>query len=148
MRCLAKHAQILFKTCSRLDPFARVRFVGYVPHGPMHELGIMSSAMESVLQQAHARGAHRVHRIVLRIGELAGVEPESLRFAFDVVTRDTLAEGSTLEVDAVPARAYCTACAAEFPAGADYVFSCPTCGQYSGDLRQGRELELAQIEMS
>jgi hydrogenase nickel incorporation protein HypA/HybF len=133
---------------SRLDAFAEEVFVGYTHKSPMHELGIMSSAMESVLQQAHARGAQRVHRIVLRIGALAGVEPESLRFAFDVVTRDTLAAGSTLEVDAVPARAYCATCAAEFDAGGDYIFSCPRCGQLSGDLRQGRELELAQIEMS
>ncbi len=114
----------------------------------MHELGLMSSAMDAVLQQARSRGAQRVHRIVLRIGALAGVEPESLRFAFDVVTRDTIAAGSTLEVDAVPARARCAACAEDFDAGTDYVFSCPRCGQLSGDLRQGRELELAQIEMS
>jgi hypothetical protein len=76
---------------SGLDALADEVFVGYTHKSPMHELGIMSSAMESVLQQAHARGAQRVHRIVLRIGALAGVEPESLRFAFDVVTRDTLA---------------------------------------------------------
>jgi hydrogenase nickel incorporation protein HypA/HybF len=133
---------------SGLDAFAREVFVGYNHQDPMHELGIMSSAMDAVLQQARTRGAHRVHRIVLRIGTLAGVEPESLRFAFDVVTRDTIAEGSELQVDAVTARAYCAACAAEFDAGSDYVFSCPTCGQLSGDLRSGRELDLAQIEMS
>lgn len=108
----------------------------------------MTSAMDAVLQQARLRGAQRVHRIVLRIGALSGVEPEALRFAFDVVTRDTPAEGSTLEIDAVPVRAYCIACAAEFTSEADFVFSCPRCGQFSGDLRQGRELELAQIEMS
>ncbi len=108
----------------------------------------MTSAMDAVLQQARTRGANRVHRIVLRIGALAGVEPEALRFAFEVVTRDTLAAGSTLQLEAVPARAFCPVCAAEFDAGMDYVFSCPTCGQLSCDLRQGRELELAQIEMS
>ena len=114
----------------------------------MHELGIMTSAMDTVLQQARTRGAHQVHRIVLRVGALAGVEPEALRFAFDVVTRDTLAAGSALQVDTVPARAHCAACAADFAAAGGFVFSCPRCGQLSGDLRQGRELELAQIEMS
>ena len=114
----------------------------------MHELGIMTSALEAVLQQARLRGAHQVHRIVLRVGALSGVEPEALRFAFDVVTRDTLAAGSTLAVDATPARAHCAACAADFAAESGFVFSCPQCGQLSGDLRQGRELELVQIEMS
>jgi hydrogenase nickel incorporation protein HypA/HybF len=108
----------------------------------------MTSALDAVLQQARTRGAHQVHRIVLRVGALSGIEPEALRFAFDVVTRDTLAAGSALELDAVPARAHCAACAADFSAESGFIFSCPRCGQLSGDLRQGRELELAQIEMS
>lgn len=114
----------------------------------MHEVGIMTSAMDSVLEQAHAHGATRVHRIVLRIGALAGVEPESLRFAFEVVTRETIAAEATLEVEAVPARAFCAACAEDFGVDGGYIVSCPRCGQLSGDLRQGRELELSRIEMS
>lgn len=114
----------------------------------MHEVGIMTSAMDAVLEQARAHGAKRVHRIVLRIGALAGVEPESLRFAFEVVTRETIAAEATLEVDAVPARAYCAACADEFAVEGGYIVSCPRCGQLSGDLRQGRELELSRIEMT
>lgn len=114
----------------------------------MHEVGIMASAMDAVLEQARAHGATRVHRIVLRIGALAGVEPESLRFAFDAVTRETIAAEATLEVDAVPARAYCAACADEFAVEGGFVVSCPRCGCLSGDLRRGRELELSRIEMS
>jgi hydrogenase nickel incorporation protein HypA/HybF len=114
----------------------------------MHEVGIMTSAMDAVLEQARAHGAKRVHRIVLRIGALAGVEPESLRFAFEVVTRETIAAEAALEVTAVPARAYCATCAEEFAVESGYIVSCPRCGQLSGDLRQGRELELARIEMT
>ncbi len=104
--------------------------------------------MDAVLEQARARGATRVHRIVLRIGALSGVEPEALRFAFDVVTRKTMASEASLEVEPVPARAYCAACASEFEADGSVILSCPRCGNFSGDIRQGRELELAQIEMS
>ena len=114
----------------------------------MHEVGIMTSAMDAVLEQARTHGATRVHRIVLRIGALAGVEPESLRFAFEVVTRETIAAEATLDVEAVPARAYCAACAEEFGVDGGYIISCPRCGQFSGDLRQGREMELSRIEMS
>ena len=114
----------------------------------MHEVGLMTSAIDAVLDQARIHGAKRVHRIVLRIGALAGVEPESLRFAFEVVTRDTLAADAELEVDGVPARAYCAACAEEFGVDGGAIMACPRCGQFSGDLRQGRELELSRIEMS
>ena len=89
-----------------------------------------------------------MHRIVIRIGALSGVEPEALRFAFDVVTRDTIADRASLEVDSVPALAYCAYCASEFEAEGGAILACPRCGNYSGDIRRGRELELAQIEMS
>lgn len=114
----------------------------------MHEVGIMEAALGAVLNQARAHGARSVQRIVLRIGSLAGVEPEALRFAFDVVTRDTIAAGAELQILDVPARAYCGACAAEFYAEGGAIFSCPRCGRLSGEIRQGRELELTRIEMS
>lgn len=113
----------------------------------MHEVGIMSSALETVLAQARAHQATRVCRIVLRIGVLAGVEVEALRFAFEVVARDTLAAKADLEIESVPARAFCTVCAEAFDAKDRFVLSCPCCGNLSGDLRQGRELELSRIDM-
>ncbi len=114
----------------------------------MHEVGIMESAIDAVLHQARVHQAQRVHRIVLRIGTLAGVEPDALRFAFDVVTHGTVAAGAELAIESVPARARCAACAADFTITTGFIATCPRCGQLSGDLRSGRELELARIEMS
>ena len=114
----------------------------------MHELGIMQSTIEMVEGQARANSAGKVHRITLRIGALAGVEIESLRFAFDVVAAGTIAEGSSLEIISVPALAHCKKCAADFSFSSGPIFACPQCGDFSGDIRQGRELELSQIEMS
>lgn len=118
------------------------------PLPQVHELGIMTSALDLVLEQARTHGARRVHRIVLRIGSLAGVEPDALRFAFEVATRDTPAAEATLDVTLVPCRAHCQACNELFEAEGGFIFACPRCGALSGDLRQGREMELAQIEMS
>ena len=114
----------------------------------MHEVGIMESALGAVLGQARAHGAQRVQRIVLRIGSLAGVDPQALRFAFDVVVRDTIAADAELEIRDVPARAWCGACVEEFGVDGGSIFSCPRCGRLSGEIRQGRELELTRIEMS
>lgn len=114
----------------------------------MHELGIMQSTIELVEAQARAHAATQVHRITLKIGELAGVEIEALRFAFDVVAAGTLADGSSLEIVSVPAQVYCKKCAVEFSPIHGPIFACPHCGDFSGEIRQGRELELTQIEMS
>lgn len=108
----------------------------------------MESALGAVLREARARGAARVHRIVLRIGSLSGVEPEALRFAFDVVARDTLAAAATLDIENVPARARCSACQEEFGVETGFIFTCPRCGHLCGDIRSGRELELSHLEMS
>lgn len=115
----------------------------------MHELGIMQSALSLVRDHAAANNARRVSLVVLRIGALAGVELESLRFAFDVVSRGTIAEGATFEIEAVPVAVYCSACQQEFGGQtAGFIFTCPTCGDLCGEIRCGRELELSRIEMT
>jgi len=108
----------------------------------------MESAIGSVLAQARDHGARQVHRIVLRVGALSGVEPDALRFAFDVAAQNTPAAGADLDIDTVPARARCGDCSLEFEVESGFIFSCPRCRQYCGNLLQGRELELTRIEMS
>jgi hydrogenase nickel incorporation protein HypA/HybF len=114
----------------------------------MHEIGIMSSAMTAVLAEAERHGAVRVDRIVLRVGALSGAEPDALRFAFDAVSAGTPAAGAALDIVTVPARARCGDCGVEFDAGPGFITECPQCRRFCGDILQGRELELARVEMS
>ncbi len=112
----------------------------------MHELSIMESALSQACQQAKAEGASRICSIKLRIGALSGVVPEALEFAFEALAPGTMAEGGRLVVEPVPARFRCRACEREFEAGE--LFSlCPTCQEPSADLRSGREMELASLEI-
>jgi len=94
---------------------------------------------------AKSAGARRILKLRLRIGSLSGVVPEALRFAFDVVCRGTMAEGATLEIEALPAACWCATCSAEFEC-ADFFNECPRCHNVSGELRRGRELEIAAVE--
>jgi len=114
----------------------------------MHEVGIIESTLAVVRREAEARRAARVDRLVLRIGVLAGVEPDALRFAFEACTPGTIAEGAELQIETVPALAHCRACTRDFPAGRGILCQCPACGAFSGDLRGGRELELRRIEFT
>jgi hydrogenase nickel incorporation protein HypA/HybF len=113
----------------------------------MHEVGLMQTAVELAVAEAARRGAGRIHRVVLRVGALAGVEPEALDFAFEVAAAGTIASGARLDVERAPAVCFCPACRWEFaPPGA--VFECPRCGMVSSDVRGGCELELASLEVS
>ena len=48
----------------------------------MHEYGIVASLIDRVAQEATPRRA-RVHRLQVAVGELAGVDVELLRTAYD-----------------------------------------------------------------
>jgi len=113
----------------------------------MHETGIMENTLQIALQEARAAGATRLHRLRLRIGVLSGVVPEALQFAFELVSRGTMAEGGRLEIENVNAAYWCDACDKEFEPE-DWAAPCPNCGQPSSLLRRGRELELTSVEIT
>ena len=106
----------------------------------------MESALTIVLNRAHEAGASRVHSVRLRIGALSGVVPEALDFAFGALTPGTFAEGAQLIIDAVPARFWCANCQKEFQSD-DMFAECPECRRPSGELRAGREMEIASMEI-
>ena len=112
----------------------------------MHELAIMEEAVRMAVATATSSGASRVLALRLRVGALSGVVPEAMRFAFDVVCRDTLAEGARLEIEPVPAVCWCAGCGQEFGC-ANFMHECPLCHNVSGELRCGRELEIAAVEI-
>jgi len=113
----------------------------------MHEFSIMQAALETAGEKTRAAGATQIHRLTLRVGTLSGVVPAALRFAFDALKDQSLAAAAELQIEEVPAVSWCAACAAEF-AATDLKYECPRCHQLSGDLRRGKEMDLASLEIS
>ena len=112
----------------------------------MHELALMEALRERALEQAERHGGGTIRAITLRVGSLAGVEPAALRFAARVVLRGGLADGARFTIETVPALAWCAPCGELFALEAGLGL-CPRCGAASAELRQGRELELASLEL-
>jgi hydrogenase nickel incorporation protein HypA/HybF len=106
----------------------------------------MQSALSVALESARQAGASRVHEIRLRIGALSGVVPDALEFAFEALTPGTPAEDAKLTIERVPARFWCGTCIREFQAD-DMFAECPDCHSLSGELRAGREMEVASLEI-
>jgi len=99
------------------------------------------------VESAQAAGADRISVLRLRVGTLSGAVPEALEFAWDVVRVGTAAATARLEIESVPAACWCATCAAEFEC-ADFFYECPRCHNVSGDLRRGRELDIASVELN
>ncbi|MFJ7071750.1 hydrogenase maturation nickel metallochaperone HypA [Streptomyces sp. NPDC098781] len=112
----------------------------------MHELSIATAIIERAGELARADGTDTVLEVTVRVGELAGVVPDALDFAFEVARDGTALAAARLVVEQVPARAWCDPCAAEFAVGIPPFFWCPRCDRPSTELRSGRELEITGIE--
>jgi hydrogenase nickel incorporation protein HypA/HybF len=113
----------------------------------MHEVGIMQSMLALATERAEAAGAARIHELRLRIGQLSGVVPESLEFAFELMREGTMAAEARLVVEHVPAACWCAGCQTEFDAP-ELDYQCPRCHKPSRELRRGTELALASMEIS
>ena len=111
----------------------------------MHELGIAQSVLDAVQAEAAKRDAKPV-KVGLRIGELAAIESDALRFSFEALTRETDLEGLELEIEMCPRRHRCLECGSEFSVH-DFVFECPQCGANRNECISGEELDLAYIEL-
>ena len=112
----------------------------------MHELGIAEALLETICREAVRQGEVRVHKAVVKIGELAGVDGDALRFAFEAIVRGTEFEQLELEIEACPLRGRCADCGREF-AVHDYDLHCPQCGSERGEFTGGDELDLAYLEV-
>jgi len=110
----------------------------------MHEMSIVLSVIEAVIDKAREEGGGRITGIELVVGRLAGVQVESLRFCFDAATRDTIAEGAELMIEEREGRGRCEACGAEFPVTSFYA-KCPSCGQFRVKIESGEELAVHSI---
>jgi len=110
----------------------------------MHEYSIVSALIERVEAEAAARGAVRVHRIHVGIGEASGVEVALLATAYATFRERTAAAGSELQVRQIAARWACPRCAAEIPRGER--LHCAAC-HVPARLTQGDEIVLERIEM-
>jgi hydrogenase nickel incorporation protein HypA/HybF len=113
----------------------------------MHELSIAYRLVETASQSAIEAGATRVRAVHLRIGALAGVVRGALEFSYELATNDTLLAESKLVVKELPVRVYCGSCEMEVELPGIQRFRCPVCDTPSGDIRQGRELEIEAIEI-
>ncbi|WP_330341889.1 hydrogenase maturation nickel metallochaperone HypA [Streptomyces sp. NBC_00557] len=111
----------------------------------MHELSIATAIVEQAGALARADGTDAVSAVTVRVGELAGVVPDALHFAFEVARQDTALAAAELVVEQVTARAWCAPCAEEFAVGMPPFFWCPRCDRPSQELRSGRELEITEV---
>jgi len=112
----------------------------------MHEMSLAEGIRQIVEEAARNQGFGRVRTVVLEIGQLAAVEPDSLRFCFDAVMKGGPADGAVLQIDRVPGRGWCAQCAAHVDI-AELYDPCPRCGSYRVQVSGGTEMRVKELEI-
>jgi len=112
----------------------------------VHEMSLCEDIIETAQEQASIQRYSSVKSIRLEIGRLSCVEPEAMRFAFDAVARNTIAEGAKLLIDEIPGRGWCSHCEAEVEINQRYD-ACPICEFYPLEIRQGDVMRIKDMEV-
>jgi hydrogenase nickel incorporation protein HypA/HybF len=112
----------------------------------MHELGITGSIVNIVLDKAKEAQASKITDISLVVGELSGFVPDCIEFYFDVLSKDTIAQGATLHFELVPAQVHCRTCLTTF-SPQDTQWVCPKCHGLNVEVVGGRELYVKNMEV-
>jgi hydrogenase nickel incorporation protein HypA/HybF len=112
----------------------------------MHELGIAQSIYEIAQQSVPEELAPDVRKIKVRVGQLAGIVPDSLDFCFNAVVSETNMKHAVLCMEQVPLMSECKDCKNRFQIE-DLAFFCPSCQSINLELVSGKELEIVEIEL-
>lgn len=111
----------------------------------MHELPITQSILNITLKHANEANAKRIENIHIVMGEFSTNVDDSVQFYWDIIAKDTLAEGAKLHFRRVPAEMQCQSCSEKFHPEDEYV--CPQCGGAQVKIIAGEEFYVEAIDI-
>lgn len=112
----------------------------------MHELGIVFHVIKSVEKIGEENGLTNVASVTLELGEVSGAIPHELESCWDWAVKKTeLLPEAALKIETIPAVTYCEGFGRDYPT-VQFGRTCPHCGSEKTWLKQGREINLKEIE--
>ncbi|HAR42532.1 MAG TPA: hydrogenase expression protein [Bdellovibrionales bacterium] len=114
----------------------------------MHELGIAQNILKISAQELRQRNiTQAVEKVVLRVGRLKAILPDSLTFHFDVLKKELPQfQAAVLDIRQIPVRVLCTGCALRFTVE-EMSFFCEHCGAPLS-VESGEEFSIDSIEVA
>lgn len=112
----------------------------------MHEMSLAEGVLQLIEDAARQQEFSKVTTVWLEIGQLSGVEVEAMKFCFDAVIRDSIADGARLEILATPGTGWCMQCSMTVPMS-EVFGECPQCGSYQLQVTGGTEMRVKELEV-
>jgi hydrogenase nickel incorporation protein HypA/HybF len=111
----------------------------------MHEYPVTKEIIHIASEAAGKKGAKRVTKIALVIGELSGYASDSIQMYFDEIAKGTPCEGCLLDIKRVKPKLKCVSCGKVFDMS-PLSFRCPECGGEAHPTEEGNEFYIEYIE--
>ena len=135
-------------------------FISSVPYNRiMHEVSVISNMVDAILRELDNYNVEKVETVNILIGDLTSLGDEQLEFAYEIVTRGTVLEGSEIVIEHERVAVKCKECGYEGPAEnleSDFfdhsipVIACPKCGGgvdiTAGQACRVRDLSIVEAE--
>ncbi len=113
----------------------------------MHELSVALGIVRIAEEELSKSSAQSIELIELEIGELAGIELDSLEYVWEAAVRGTVLENAEKKIYRIGGRGVCLDCDAEFELE-QYFDSCPNCNSFLKQILQGKELRVKALQVS
>lgn len=110
----------------------------------MHEFSLVQTLLEQVDTLRREQAAERVVSICVSVGEFAGVEPELLRSAYQMLVEETPMRGAELQMNRIPLQSRCDNCGCDFTVER-FRFECPQCNNRNVTIVRGQDLVLESV---
>ena len=120
----------------------------------MHEVSIMSSIINSVLEELAKHDVERVEEVYLTLGSLTFLGEEQLQFAYEVLIKGTPLAGSKLVIEKEDVEICCRSC--DYQGVADTIdgdfhglvpiLQCPRCNE-DVDVIKGKSCTVRSLRV-
>lgn len=112
----------------------------------MHEYHIVEGIIKQILEKAENSGAKRIISVTLVMGELSGLQEESVRVYFENFSKDNLLKNAKLVVKRYKPKLKCEGCGAIFEHERSN-FNCPKCCGQGVLMGHGKDFYIDNIEI-
>jgi hydrogenase nickel incorporation protein HypA/HybF len=110
----------------------------------MHEYSLAVEVIKLAKQIAESNNAAYVTDIDIEVGNMRGVEPDTLASAIDLLKEGPLLGKASVNIKNIKGIGKCDACNREFEMN-NRVDTCPYCGSFPSEIRGGNEFRVTSI---
>jgi hydrogenase nickel incorporation protein HypA/HybF len=113
----------------------------------MHELSIAQGIVAQLTEYLRQHPAITINQVILDIGKISGVNPESLEFAFPLALETANIGTPALVINIIPVTVNCQTCGANSMLE-NFQLRCGQCASTSVTIASGRELKIKSLAIS